>query len=496
MSWNEARSRKRIEEHLKTVPIMDDDMSLTKQRQMFVEARSKGLMDRMSCSRAFVIEGAHMYGQLLDFEDLVLDSEGYESEASHDQLLRLLDAHYRLWDSIVENENADRVDYHGARMHAVVSTPGEPAQQIERAVALAVRLGSATRKISASLGYETRIRFGIDQGKCVALTTGRAHERDTLFLGTPANHAAKLAAEEDEEGIYLSPTSELAIGEASLVQAAPSGIRVLTDAFINKALERNPLDWIDRTADRLIAQAGNERKFVFFRPQPPLSSLKFSDLSPSKSARSGMASLFADIDGFTAFVDTAIRQGGDAVKRAARNIHVIREELNDVLKDDFGGKRVRFIGDCIQGVVSEGAGDDDGPGAVRQAALCASGMRSSFKLCQEVLGDLDDLDLAVGIEYGPVPLTRIGLRGEDSVRCATGLAVVLAEKVQQGIERGGVDLGANAYQLAGLPVRRHFAEAVSIPSYDAAVDLLALPSSPSIRTVQEHPEARSHAERS
>ena len=54
-----------------------------------------------------------------------------------------------------------------------------------------------------------------------------------------------------------------------------------------------------------------------------------------------MASLFADIDGYTLFVDNAIRQGQEAIKTAVVGIHVIREELNDVLKADCEGKRVR-----------------------------------------------------------------------------------------------------------------------------------------------------------
>ena len=51
-----------------------------------------------------------------------------------------------------------------------------------------------------------------------------------------------------------------------------------------------------------------------------------------------MTSLFADIDGFTSFVDKAIRNGSEAIKAAASAVHVILEELNDVLKDDFGGQ--------------------------------------------------------------------------------------------------------------------------------------------------------------
>ena len=494
MSWNEARSRKRIREHLKTVPRFDSKLTLARQSRMLVEARAKGLMDSLSTRTAFVVEGAHLYGQLLDFDRLASESNGNETEASHRILLQMLDTQYRLWDAIVENDEADRVDYHGARMHTIVSSPSEPVRQIERAAALAVKLGNATRRIASFYDVPMRIRFGIDQGKCVALTTGRAHERDTLFLGSPANHAAKIAASDDEEGIYLTPWAQSIVGESNLVAAAPDGTKVLRDAFFDQALRRNPFDRIDRAVDRLIAEASNDRKFIFFRPTPPLSDLKFADLTPSNSARMGMASVFADIDGFTAFVDEAIQAGGEAIKQAATSLHVIREELNDVLKEDFGGKRVRFIGDCIQGVIAKGQQADDPTSAVREAAYCAAGMRSSFQLCQQYLEGIESLDLAIGIEYGPVPLTRLGLRGEDSVRCATGRAVVIAEKVQQSIEVGGVDMGPSARAVADPAVRRYFSEARAIPGYDSAMDLLAAPTSPSVRIVKDEPAARSHTE--
>ena len=74
----------------------------------------------------------------------------------------MLDLQYRLWDSIVQGDEADRVDFHGTRMHAIVSEPSEPTEQIERAVALAVELGNATRRIAAFYDVPMRIRFGID----------------------------------------------------------------------------------------------------------------------------------------------------------------------------------------------------------------------------------------------------------------------------------------------------------------------------------------------
>jgi class 3 adenylate cyclase len=111
--------------------------------------------------------------------------------------------HYRVWDGIVDGESSDRVDYHGARMHAVITSPaGDPVAQLKRAIALAKKLEEAAKQVGSAHGFPSRIRFGIDHGKCLAMTTGRSLEKDTLFLGRPANHAAKLAADGDGRGSF------------------------------------------------------------------------------------------------------------------------------------------------------------------------------------------------------------------------------------------------------------------------------------------------------
>jgi Adenylate and Guanylate cyclase catalytic domain len=226
MSWNEDRAKSRIREHVKTVPEVDRHVTLD---SAIVEKR--GLLSRMPLSRAFVVEGAHVYGELMDFEDLVAD-RGQETEAAHRRLLGFLRMHYRVWDSLVDDDNGDRVDYHGARLHAVIASPaGDPAAQIERAVALARKLTEAAQKVGQAHGFPSRIRFGIDHGKCLAMTTGRgAHEKDTLFLGRPANHAAKLAAAGVEQGIFLTETAQKRVAAGAVRKSA--GVMTLDEAYV------------------------------------------------------------------------------------------------------------------------------------------------------------------------------------------------------------------------------------------------------------------------
>lgn len=488
MPWDSAKAEARIRRHLETVPEIDRNASLIRMmRYNEALAKSAASSGKFPRGRATLVDATHLYGQLLDFENLALQANR-ETEQSHARVLTFFNMHYRVWDSIVEDDDAIRVDYHGPRLHALVTDPqGDSAGQLKRAIALAQKLTEAAKQVSDAHNFPSRVRFGIDCGPCLAMPTGRSHERDVLLLGSPANHAAKLSAD-TEPGIYLTENAQRRL---ALAELGPQ--RRLTETLAKSIGQSYRFSRVDAAANLVASERSDAVTFQFHRAIPPLAKLNFEELVPSNSVRMGMASLFADIDGYTAYVDAAIRNGEQSIHNAVRDIHVLREELNSVLKEDFGGKRVRFIGDCIQGVIAEGdAKNDDPTETVREAAMCAAGMQSSFLLVGNILRTIDSLGLAVGIEYGPVPLTRIGGRGDESVRCAAGLAVVQSERLQQDIEGSGIRLGPVALNHADLPMREHFKSAVPIMTYADAADHFRAPSSPVVQIVRREPAARSH----
>lgn len=94
-------------------------------------------------------------------------------------------------------------------------------------------------------------------------------------------------------------------------------------------------------------------KFEFYRHTPPFQTLDLELLTPKNSRRQECVSIYADIDNFTAYVAKHIDDDEDA-KHVVKTLHVLRSELDAVLHEDFAGKKVRFIGDCIHGILIEG----------------------------------------------------------------------------------------------------------------------------------------------
>ena len=65
---------------------------------------------------------------------------------------------------------------------------------------------------------------------------------------------------------------------------------------------------------------------------PPLRSLDISALTPGNSRRQETVSLYADLDGFTNYVDRHVENEPEDVIKA---LHVIRSEMDAVISADF-----------------------------------------------------------------------------------------------------------------------------------------------------------------
>jgi hypothetical protein len=146
----------------------------------------------------------------------------------------------------------------------------------------------------------------------------------------------------------------------------------------------------------------------------------------------------------------------DCLPTAVRLLHILRSEFNAVVQKDFGGQKLRFIGDCIQALLAAGRGSVHIGESVELAALCAGGLRSSFELCQGMIEGADRLGLQIGFELGPTPISRIGIRGERAVRVASSLATRASEKIQQKCNGQQTIIGPKAYAEAPASVKKLF----------------------------------------
>ncbi len=482
MSWSRSRAERRIRKFRDEAPTVTVeryvDQYMPRMEKIRETARVQGrgvpenppLFD-LPNGAAVLVDTVQVYVRLLNYDDYRLD-RGAETPESHARGLALLHTLYGAADRVVEGVGAQRVDYHGARLHAVVIEPRGQASVGERvAAALSLaeemvelaRLGG--RQFLGDQQAQLRFRVGIDLGPCVAINSGRSDEREPMFIGPAANHAAKLAMG-DVEGIYLSDRVRAAFGlrraqtlnEERAAAATPPELGTLRSGALDRDRRITATarlnEWVTDIRDRRSASI-SPADFSFHQHTPPLRSIDYAALSPGRSIRMPLAAIFADLDGYTAYIDRCMASGG--LGEAVRLLHVLRSELNAVVQADFDGRKVRFIGDCILGILAEGDSRHvDLNATVTRAALCAGALRSSFTLCGEIMPEARKLGLAIGFETGPTPVSRIGIRGDRAVRVASSLAIRESEASQRECGGHQTRIGPNAYGNASVAVRTLF----------------------------------------
>lgn len=484
MAWTKARAEARIRKWMNDAPRVrveryaDQYLPRAKAARELASrlgttaAASRLPLEDLPDGEAVLVDTVQVYIRALNYDDVRLD-QGRETEASHARGLSFLDLLYHSADRVVAKTGGQRVDYHGARLHAVVIDPTGPEgldERIATALALAEEMMGLARVAGAAflpgLGLKLRFRVGIDVGPCVAINSGRRDEREPMFIGPAANHAAKLAAG-DQEGIYLSDRIRAHFGLRRMPtlneeKAAPAATaeldalrRRLTGLRDSDVLTRQRMqDWRADLALQRDAIVGPEG-FRFHQHTPPLRSISYAELMPSRSIRMPLVSLFADLDGYTAYIDRAM--ANDHLPEAVRLLYIVRSEFNAVMQEDFDGRKLRFIGDSIHGLLAEGTSrETDLTATVSLAARCAGALRSSFELCQAMVPGGRELGLAIGFELGVTPISRIGIRGDRSVRVASSLTVRAAEACESECRGTETMMGESAFAAAPAALRKVF----------------------------------------
>jgi hypothetical protein len=428
---------------------------------------------------AYRVDGVHLYIDILNIGEM-LNVTAVEGERSHQRTLRFLNLHYRAVRNILLDVDAIEVDFHNQRLHAVFAKPYDDEKaRVMKAVATAQLIRDVLTKTGEN-GDDplpaAKTRVGIDSGKALAVNNGRRSSREPLFLGNPANQAAKRAGG-SAEGIYMTNNARVAAGWDKVLDVDATAVtaKQVTEAQDQAALTVTVDQVVKKWEEEL--ESSPIGSFVFSRHTPPYQTLAIEDLTPGNSRRQESVSLYADIDNFTRYVADRI-DDDEKAKSVVKALHVLRGELDSVLHEDFAGKKIRFIGDCVHGILVEGtAPTTDDAETAKNAILCAAAMRSSFNLALKELKtagiDADDLGLQIGLEHGITSVTRLGIKGER-VRCCISRSVLQSEAEQRRCAGRQTAIGSTLYDNAPEAFQNIFGSTRRRADFDYAAAMEAL----------------------
>lgn len=452
MSWNYDDSVERIKSHL-------DSMGEIEIEKLVREADLNSLLSETHCRSIY---GGHVYVQVTNFS--ILASREPDENDHYKRIIQAVHIYQREVARIVEGSgifDGLRVHFQGPKLHALFYRPIDDGEKIAiKSVLLQLVLKNFVRHVfnPAFPSFDDfNVAGGADIGTVVGTKNGTQGDRELLFLGAPANYAAKM----------ISSAGRLRLSQ-SIYDALPDSIRKLcnevegldgihqlakvTSDELDDLLEDHGIDWSrEKSADRI---ADDKRRF-------PLKDISYGSaevlinpdsLSINNNKRVLGASIFGDVAGFTDYIDKAETE--DQKKAALRVFHAIRKEMAAVIKTDFNGVRIQFQGDRVQGLFHLPKDEDEK--IAKRVSESAIGLQSSMeRSIKECLPESKDLKIAVGVDIGATLVSKLGSRGQRD-RICLGEPVERAAACEERCEGGDIGVTKRVYDLLPEGTQGHF----------------------------------------
>ncbi len=444
MSWNYNTSLNRVQAHL-------DGMGEIEIEKLVRDADLQSLLSETCCREIF---GAHVYVDVPNFSDLAtMTAQGDD----YRRVIQALHLYEREVARIVEGENVFdgvRIHFQGAKLHALFFRPIDNSLEIAtRAVLLQMVLRHFVHCVfnpEFPKLPNLSVSGGADIGNAIGTKNGHSGDRELLFLGAPANYAAKILTGTDAlritDAVYTALPESLKPYFTGMEDDRLNVVVYEMDSIpleeMDALLEEHGIEWdSDASLQRL-----KDDKAIY-----PLNQIEYSDaevlidmdsLGITNNKRVEAASVFGDVSGFTAYIDKAKTE--EERKTSLRVLHAIRKEMAAIVKHDFDGIRVQFQGDRVQALFHLPKGDEKRIAA--RAVDTAIALQSSMELViKPLLPEAKALGMAVGSSIGTTFVSKLGTRGHRD-RICMGDAVEDAATYQEGSAGGEIAVPSHIHE--------------------------------------------------
>ncbi len=405
----------------------------------------------LNCPRR--VTGAHIYVDVPGFRSLITGADGTPDEATA--------RHLHLWgreiSRVVETDfTAVKIHFQGPRLHAVVYRPiADQTAVATNAVLLAAAVRATAGAFNDTLGLSGTQRWrtaaGTAHGVALLTKNGSSGDRELLFLGKPANQAAKIITSSglrvdgtiaqhlhaDVTPYLLDPATGDTVSELSADSTYALNI---PDADLEQLCADRNIAWtLEGSRTRISTDDINIGNIKVSRS---LGNIDKSTLSLTNTKSAFGISLFADVDGFTAHISNADADG--TLDEAVRQFHTIRLETRHTVVQDYVGLRIQYQGDRVQALTHQPVADHQAIAlkAVRTAAAITSVFAHTLPA---VIGDTD-LKVAIGLAAGDVLVSKLGQYGDRDVVCL-GTSTADAARIQEALDGGQTGIDSTLYKL-------------------------------------------------
>jgi class 3 adenylate cyclase len=436
MPWNEKQSKERVDNNdFHDFEINVADLAKT------MDFSNLGTKD---VRRANAV---HLYADVPNFHLQVADAGADKSKQKKllraASILRKIQTDLLKSSDIVGEEALGRIQLQAARLHALCYKPyNDEAKRARHSVVMGITLNSYVYEVFNDVFLDLPRSFqsavGVSSGKSLIANLGLRGERERLSLGTPANLAAKVLGLGNT--IRITPEVYKLLPKSLMDHFTNCEKQVAgSDVYEAKALQWSTHPDLAKSLEVKWDAAKWKKRTEERRDELPLDKMDVSwaevlidveFLTERNSKRTDAIAIYADLDGFTRYVQEA--EQDDKVVSLVRELHMIRREFHTVLDNDYPGIVLQHQGDRVFAILHMPCGDDekDHEKRCRKALDAAIGVQSSMQhVLRKKLPDRKDLYVVVGLDTGTTLVTRLGSKGKREVICI-GPEVDIAEDLQ------------------------------------------------------------------
>lgn len=458
MAWNEKRSRERVKKN----DYSDFEVNV----QDLSRSMDFNNLGRKDVRRA---KGVHLYVDVPNFHRAVDDAGGDKQKQR--KLIRASSVLRRIQGSLMREDDVGDIQRQTVRAHVLVFKPYDAKDSIrdgaraKQAVIHAITQNTYVLDVFNSVFEDVRdfsSVVGLASGTSYICNVGKTGKRELISLGTCANLAAKIIGGRDT----ITITEEMYDVLPDCLQEHFDEHEVISGAQTYQAVG---LRWSRNSelADELGVKWDEDKwrkETEKHRDNLPLDQIAISDattlidvskLTERNSKRTQAVTFYADLDGFTRYVQEA--ENDNKIISLVRQFHMIRSEFHSVVGSDYNGLVLQHRGDCILGILHLPCGDGKQSDRCQDAVDVAIGLQSSMEhVLNEHLADREDIHVAVGMDVGKVIVSRLGKQGERITICF-GAEVTEAERLQKISAAKQIRISSEIYdQLEDEDVTQEF----------------------------------------
>jgi class 3 adenylate cyclase len=461
MSWNYETSKKRIEKHV-------DEMGEINVEKLKREADLNKLLTETCCRE---IHGAHVYFHVPNFARLA--SENAPDEEEFKRLIQGVHIYQREVARIVEDADKFdglRVHFQGVKLHALFY---RPIDKTEKLATLAFFLQLVLKDFVNNVFNPNfpklenfKITGGADIGDVTGTRNGSHNDRELLFLGAPANYAAKIINDAGQLRVtteLFDALPEKLQGYCDEINEDVYQIQNISQATLHELLEEFGIVWNREASEKRIKDDKQNFPLKDIEYSSANTLIDIDSLGINNNKRVSAASIYGDVTGFTNYIDSA--ETDEKKKEALRVLHAIRREMARVVKKDFKGIRVQFQGDRVQGLFH--LPKDAEADFATEAVDAAVGLQSSMeKTIKAVLPEAGHLKLAVGVDLDITLVTKLGTHAHRDRMCL-GEGVESAARLEEKCSGGQIGISKRIYDLLPERLKQHFGYNSTLKCYVA-----------------------------